>query len=193
VSTPALSLPSDIARTLAEMLAIDVEARHLVADLDDDQANWQPDDGRAWSIAQCFDHVAITTRSYVAPMTEAAVLARARGYERGGPIAPGLFGGWFARVMEPPPRQRVPAPQSIQPAARREKEEALEAFLAAQREVEDLLRASADIDTNVRFRNPFIPLVRFRLGAGFLITAAHARRHLWQARRVRESPAFPAS
>lgn len=187
------TLPPDIARVLAEMLAVDVEARHLVAGLDDAQVGWQPHRGRAWSIAQCLDHVAITARTYGAPMREAAERARERGYERGGPIAPGALGGWFARTMEPPPRRRITAPRKIQPASSRDKEAALEGFLAAQWEVEDLLRSCARLDTNVRFRNPFVPLVRFRLGAGFLILAAHARRHLWQARRVIESPGFPAA
>jgi hypothetical protein len=192
MSTPAGPLPPDIGRVLAELLAVDVEARYLVADMDDAQATWQPEQGRAWSIAQCLDHVAITTRTYVGPMREAAERARERGYERGGPVEPGVLGGWFARNMEPPPRQRVRTPGKIRPAARCEKDAALEAFITAQWELEDLVRACAGLDTNVRFRNPLIPLVRFRLGAGFLIMAAHARRHLWQARRVRESPDFPA-
>ncbi len=33
----------------------------------------------------------------------------------------------------------------------------------------------------IRFPNPFLPALRFTVGAGFLIIAAHERRHLWQA------------
>lgn len=61
-----------------------------------------------------------------------------------------------------------------------------------QAEVRDLLREAAGIDLNrTRFVNPFIPLVRFTVGTGFLVIAAHERRHLWQAERVKANPGFP--
>jgi hypothetical protein len=39
----------------------------------------------------------------------------------------------------------------------------------------------------VRFKNPFIHGVRFSLATGLYVIAAHERRHLWQAWRVREA------
>ncbi|HSB53345.1 MAG TPA: hypothetical protein VLD58_03280, partial [Gemmatimonadales bacterium] len=49
------------------------------------------------------------------------------------------------------------------------------------------------LDLNgTRFANPFLPLVRFSVGTGFQVIAAHQRRHLWQAGRIRENPRFPA-
>jgi hypothetical protein len=45
--------------------------------------------------------------------------------------------------------------------------------------------------TSVRFRNPFVPLLRFTVGTGLLVINAHDRRHLWQAERVQDAPGFP--
>jgi hypothetical protein len=45
---------------------------------------------------------------------------------------------------------------------------------------------AADCDVNrIRFRNPFVPLIRFTLGTGLEILVRHERRHLEQAERQR--------
>jgi len=38
-----------------------------------------------------------------------------------------------------------------------------------------------------RGRSPALPLIKWSLGALIAITLAHERRHLWQARQVRNS------
>ena len=50
------------------------------------------------------------------------------------------------------------------------------------------LRRYADIDlAAVRFPNPFVRRVQFSLATGLHVVAAHERRHLWQAWRVRRA------
>jgi hypothetical protein len=57
-----------------------------------------------------------------------------------------------------------------------------------------VIREGAGLGLNsIRFRNPFIGFLRFTVGAGLLIIAAHDRRHLWQAGQVRQSAAFPSN
>jgi hypothetical protein len=99
-------------------------------------------------------------------------------------------GRWFVRTLEPPvkPRFRGKAPQSIQPRRAPSLRDAIEQFLASQDEVRAFLRRYADIDlAGVRFSNPFLPGVRFSLATGLHAIAAHERRHLWQASRVRHA------
>lgn len=191
-SSTASPLPEDVARLLGSLHAADAEARALAGGLDDRAFNWQPNEGRSWSIAQCLDHLARTGQAYLAPMAVAVDAASRRGRARRGPIAPGYFGGLFLRYMEPPPRFRFPAPREIQPASTGDRDATLAAFLDTQARVRALLERAAGLDLNAtRFANPFVPGVRFRVGAGFLIIAAHDRRHLWQARRVRQADGFP--
>ena len=67
-------------------------------------------------------------------------------------------------------------------------------FLHSQEDMRRVVRESADLDLNrIRFRNPFIGFLRFTVGAGLLIIAAHNRRHLWQAEQVRRAAGFPAN
>lgn len=186
-----MDLPEDLAAIVAQLDAAEGDAARLVAGLDDAAGAWRPRPG-AWSVAECLDHLAVINPVYLAPMRVALRAARERGALRRGPARPGLFGGLFARQMEPPVRQRVPAPGGVRPAGR-PLGQAWPAFRRSQGEVRALLRESADLDLEVRFANPFLPGVRFRCQAAFLIVAAHGRRHLWQAWNVRRSAGFPAS
>ena len=64
--------------------------------------------------------------------------------------------------------------------------EAFADFLASHNNVCGFLRANAQLDlAGVRFPNPFLPGLRFSLATGLHVIAAHERRHLWQAWRVR--------
>src|SRR4029453_9509035 len=56
----------------------------------------------------------------------------------------------------------------------------------------DLVRRAGAYDINrIRFRNPFIPLLRFTVGTGLEILWRHQRRHLLQAERIERTATFP--
>jgi hypothetical protein len=187
----AEALPPDLQDLADQLDAVDREARAIVVDLDDAQANWQPDGGRSWSVAQCLDHLAVANRTYVEAMDEAVQRARGRGQLRRGPVRAGLFAELFVRSLEPPVRRKTRNPRVISPTSALPLAEALSRFLRAQDGARRLVASAADLDLSVRFANPFVPGLRFRVQAGFLILAAHDRRHLWQMRRVCATAGFP--
>jgi hypothetical protein len=81
---------------------------------------------------------------------------------------------------------RMKAPRRIRPRATPRLFDAFAAFLASQAEVLAFVREYAFLDlAGVRFPNPFLRGVRFSLATGLHVIAAHERRHLWQAWRVR--------
>jgi len=45
----------------------------------------------------------------------------------------------------------------------------------------------------VRRRSPVLPLMKWSLGTMFALVLAHERRHIWQARQVRNQKGFPES
>lgn len=192
--SPAVSeIPADLAAILGDLEWSDEEAKALVAGLSDTQCTWQPNGGRSWSIAQGLDHLAKANTAYFAAMAESLAEAERRGAPaRVGPIEPGWFARRFIATLEPPPGPRLRAPRKIIPALVTNKEEVLDGFLTSQAAVRRMLGETAHLDLNrIRFRNPFLSLIHVTLGAGFLILAAHDRRHLWQARRVTEAAGFP--
>jgi hypothetical protein len=184
-----VTLPPDIQRLNDALESADRDARTLVSGLTASQGAWRAEAG-SWSVAECLDHLATANRVYLAAMEPAAVRARDAGRRRRGPAQPGLVGGWFVKYLEPPvtPRGRTKAPRAIRPRTAPVLIDAITTFLASQDEVRRFVRTYAEIDlAGVRFANPFIRGVRFSLATGLHVIAAHDRRHLWQAWRVREA------
>ncbi|HZD96403.1 MAG TPA: DinB family protein [Candidatus Sulfotelmatobacter sp.] len=178
------SLPGDLQSILNELDRTDQEARQIVSGLSEAQLNWQPS-GTAWSVAQCLDHLgqinSIYTRALCTAVRQASINA---GVPRK-PIHPGWFGRWFVNAIEPPPRKKIKSPLKGRPAAHMSGEEVLSAFVAAHNELRALIHEARELDLNrIRFKNPFISVLRFTVGTGMLIIGAHDRRHLWQARQV---------
>src|SRR5215831_11854699 len=90
-----------------------------------------------------------------------------------------------------PWRKRARAPNKIEPAKQVEPT-VLEAFLRSTEAARALVRQASNYDVNrIRYKNPFIPLLRFTVGTGLEIIAKHEGRHLLQAEAVRQSAGFP--
>jgi hypothetical protein len=184
----------DHSRYAAELVALDQalvaneqDALTLVAGLTEAQGGWRPGPG-SWSIAECFDHLATANRVYLDAMTPSAARALAAGSRRRRPALPGVIGRWFIGSLEPPAKSlsRRKAPRLIRPRDAPPLAGAVAAFLVSQNEVRAFLRRYADIDlAGVRFPNPFVRGLRFSLATGLHVIAAHERRHMWQAWRVR--------
>jgi DinB family protein len=189
--------PADIRLLEYHLEAAERDARALVEGLTEEQGTWCPSAG-SWSVAQCLDHLATGNRVYLRAMVPAAARAREQRRERRGLATPGLVGRLFVRALEPPAKAlfKMKAPRTIRPRTMPGLSDAFAAFMASQGDALAFVREHADLDlAGVRFPNPFIRGVRFSLATGLHVIAAHDRRHLWQAWRVRREAerAVPAS
>ena len=187
-------LPPPLQDLLDQIDACENAARGLVSSLTEAQVNWQPAPGRRWSIGQCLDHLRATNLFYASRFL--TLTERARDRAIGG--FRGLRPSWVARKfiasMEPPPRIRSKAFKSVVPASTVRRDEALAGFIASHDPYRALVRAAADVDVNrVTGPNPFVRLVPMSVATVLLVVPAHDRRHLWQARQVREHAAFPTT
>lgn len=177
-------------RLIGELNTSDRHAKELISPLTAEQLNWQPGSG-AWSIGQCIDHLCATNEVYVSAISAALTDKSLASVEE---IAPGWFGRWFIRnYIEPSPESKhASAPKKIVPVARVDLS-ILNRFLSSNDAVREVVRRASDYDVNrIRFRNPFIPIIRFTAGTGLQIICSHQRRHLLQAERVKRSLDFPA-
>jgi hypothetical protein len=182
-------MPAWCRRILSELDAADERAKALAGTLTPEQLNWKRQPGE-WSIGQCLEHLCISSDVYLPPVSDSLAGQRAGKVEE---ITIGWFGRWFIRSnIEPSsPIKRRRAPKKIVPAARVEAS-ILSRFLESNRALRELVRRAADYDVNrIRFRNPFIPVIRFTVGTGLEILPKHQRRHLMQAESVRNSKEFP--
>lgn len=181
---PAWSL-----RLASELSANDQSAGTLAANLTDEQLNWQPAPG-SWSVGQCLEHLCLMNEVYLPAISSALKEKPDSMVEQ---ITPGWFGRWFIRnFADPSPRsKRVRAPSKIRPAARVTLP-VLDRFLCGNKSCRQLILEARSKNVNrIRFWNPFIPGLRFTVGTGLEIIASHQRRHLLQAKRVRDAANFP--
>jgi hypothetical protein len=190
----AASLPPDLQELADEFLAVEGDAERLVEPLDDEQFNWSPAPG-AWSIGQCIDHLNVANRKYFDALSAAVDRARASGLTRAAPIRSSWMGRRFIAMLEPPAGMKTRAPRAIRPAvARRHKAEVWPEFVRQHTHLRGCLAEWACIDLNrATFPNPLGPFGRLRAGTALRIMAAHDRRHVWQASRVRGAAGFPRS
>ena len=167
-------------------------ARELVAGLSEDQLNWTPDPKR-WSIAQCLDHLATTSKGFRPYLTAAIEKGRSQfPAPQSLPYRPSWVGGWLAKQVMPETTRKVPSPKVFKPSYSRISNP-LEIFLDQQNEFLDFVRQANGLDYNkIRLRSPVTSLMRYSLADAFVVTVLHERRHLGQAQRVRDTPGFPA-
>lgn len=184
----------ELAQIVATLEHSDSEFRRLVEPLSPAQLNWQPEGGKAWSIGQCIDHLAKSNRLMVRAMSAAIETARASGVpEAAGLVRLNWIERFFVGSLEPPPKRRLKNPAKATPASTLIKDELWGEFVATEQAVRDLALSSRTINVNsIRLASPFLRFFKYSIGAAFAIIAAHNRRHLWQAQRVREAPGFPA-
>ena len=183
---------ADVLATIAsELEQVNDEAKRLVTGLTEAQLNWKPAPD-SWSIAQCLEHLTLADEKFGPYLTNAI----AQGREKrpvSGTVAyrPTMLGGWLIKQLLPEATKKVPAPKIFRPESSAI-DGALERFLQQQEVFLRFVNDARGIDYNkTRLRSPVTPLMRYSLADAFVITVVHGQRHLAQARRVREMPAFP--
>lgn len=189
-ATTHSALPAWSQRLISELEAADQRAERLARGLNREQLNWRPTPG-AWSIGQCLQHLLIANEIYL-PAISISLDGRQRSQVR--EVTLGWFSRWFIRNYIAPSSKgtRAQAPKKIQPA-RNVESSVLDAFLRSNNVARELISRASDYDVNrIRFKNPFIPLLRFTVGTGLEIVSKHQSRHLLQAERVRQSSEFPS-
>jgi hypothetical protein len=183
----------DLAQIVSELERMDREVAELLAALSPKQLNWQPDGGRSWSIGQCIDHLAKSNRIMVRAMSDALQSARAAGAPAAaGPLRLSWIERLFVGSLEPPVRRRMKAAARAMPGSTLIHDELRREYAGANQAVRELALASRTFDLHrIRLASPFLRIFKYSLAAALAIIAAHDRRHLWQAARVREAPGFP--
>jgi hypothetical protein len=167
-------------------------ARELVSGLSELQLNWKPAPDK-WSIAQCLDHLSVTSNKFDPYFTVALAWGQKKWPVSTAPAyRPSRVGGWLIRQVTPVTGRNLPAPKVFRPAESSNIQASLETFLAQQARFIQFVQDTAGVDYNkTRLRSPVTPLMRYSLADAFVVTVVHGQRHLAQARRVREMPGFP--
>jgi DinB family protein len=172
-----------------QVTSIQQDAAGLMDGLSDAQFNWRPGSNR-WSMGECFDHLNISAKTLFVPGIDGAIAdAKSRGLLSQGPFVHPALQRWFLHVSEPPPKMRFKAPGKVKQKTPRPVNDVRQEFLDWQDRLGERIRLADGLDLR---RASHGTLWRWTLGTYIAVCLAHERRHIWQARQVRNEPGFPA-
>ena len=179
----------ELRQMLEQLEAIKAEGRAVTDGLSDAQFNWHPGEGR-WSIADCLQHLNVGVSKTLPAFDRAIGEGRSKGQLAPGvgPFQYGWFSRWMISSMEPPPKWRMRTPRILRvPAgATYRAADVLPEFLSVRDQLAQRVRQADGLDlAKIRTISPVNSLLRLPLGAYFAFIIAHDRRHVWQARQVR--------
>jgi hypothetical protein len=181
-------LPPDLLTLLHAVDACEREADALVADMSEQEVNWQERPKRSWSVAQCLDHLTVTNTFYVAGFLPRVAGARQKGIGPFAGLSSSSIGRWFVNSLEPPVRRRVKTRPQVVPRSTLPLVGLVDAYKQSHDSYRTLVDAAADVDVNrITGPNPFFKIIRMRVSTVLRIIPAHDRRHLWQAANVKRA------
>jgi hypothetical protein len=164
------------------------EIRSLTGSLDPALYNMRPAE-KAWSAAECVEHLSATAREMIPALDAGVARARENAWLAHGPFEYGRFEKWFARQAggdELPPKRRFKAPKLYHPPHQTyDMEEAVQEFLALQDSYIETLHLASGVDlARVKVASPAMSLLKLSLGQWLRAMESHQRRHLWQAQEA---------
>ena len=187
------ALVPDLQDYQRQIESVNLDAKDLIAGLSDAQFNWRPIPGH-WSIAECLDHLTVTNRELIESVKKTISAARAKGLTGRGPFRYGWIGNMFVRSLEPPVKMKFKAPKIFKPRPDQSLETTARDFFSAQDEVLRLIAEANGLNlARAKVASPVTRLMKLSLGQVFRLITTHERRHLWQARQVKDDPAFPSA
>ena len=169
-----------------EMRQIIEEIDELRRQLTPEQLHWNPGEGQ-WSIGQVFEHLILTDRPSVEPLSTLIATA-----PRGaGSWKPTIMGRLILMAVEPATRRKTRAKKGFLPA-QRPAGDVIAEYIGVRKQLLALLLESERINLNAaRTRFPIRTPFRYNLGDAFMILVRHTQRHLQQIKRIRSKSEFP--
>src|SRR5881394_2549811 len=112
-----LTSPNLLHTIVSETEKNNAAASQLAGDLNETQLNWKPAPEK-WSMAQCFDHLTVSSAGFDQYFIKAIVAGREKQAAASAPAyRPTLLGGWLIRQLLPESTRKVPAPKVFRPSA----------------------------------------------------------------------------
>jgi hypothetical protein len=163
-------------------------AQDLLKDMNAVDFNKQPSTG-GWSVGECFEHMNILGRGYVANLHRAVADGRKKGLTGSGKVKYGFFAQKFISSMEPPYKMKLKTTPAMQTKDKNlSKEKVLAEFLKIQNGLVEILKSAQGLDfKKIKAPSMFFRLFKMNVGEWLASMASHERRHLWQASNVKKA------
>lgn len=136
----------------------------------------------SWSVAECLDHLALTTNAFLPAISIA--IANARPLTTNRALRTGTLTQLFIQNLEPPYRLRLKVLACLVPR-HHDFGSAWGAFEESQAQLRKAIQSAHGLAIDqVRVESPVYVRFTYNVYGALRMLAAHERRHLWQIERI---------
>jgi hypothetical protein len=136
----------------------------------------------SWCVAECLDHLAHTTRSFLPAISDA--IAEAPKLTTNRPLRTGILPSLFIWHLNPPYRIRFKVLPQLTPQ-NADSETAWTAFVESQSQLSETVLSAAGLAIDkVRINSPVYARINHNIYGAFRMLAAHQSRHIWQIGQI---------
>jgi hypothetical protein len=172
------------------MTEVATDAVNQFGGLSAGQLNWKPSE-KGWSIAQCLEHIIKTNHEFDAEFVKLASGTRTNSFwENYSPFS-GLGGRFLINAVSTDskkakvPSQRIAPPSDIDAGI-------VEKFADEIAAVNKKVEACANVDREETIvTSPFLFVFTYKFDDALTVLVEHSKRHVRQAKRVKEVEGFP--
>lgn len=156
-----------------------------------EQLNWKPAEG-AWSIAQCLEHLIKTDAEFDAEFEKLIAGGRKNTFWQQWSPFTGMGGRFLVNAVKNDSKKIKAPSKSIVPPSE-VSADIVSRFAGHIADVNRSIEAIAGIDLRKTVvTSPFLAVFTYTLDDALTVLVEHSKRHLRQAKRVMETPGFPA-
>ena len=181
----------ELSGLIEEAQAIAREAQDVFGDLDSEQLNWKPS-AEQWSVAQCFDHLIVTSTPYFPLIKKIAGGQYKASFKERLPLLPRAFGSIVLNAVQPEAQRKFKAVPKFRPSNSAIQGDIIPKFQTHQEDLVKHMKMTEGLDLRKTIiTSPVMSVMTYSLWDAYKIIVAHERRHMAQAKRVMKTPGFP--
>jgi hypothetical protein len=186
-----VGVPENLPEIISGLEVITEATQKTFGSLSSLQLNWKPAPDR-WSIAQCFEHLMNTNKSYLPIFQRIANDEKKNTVWESMPFLPRFFGGMLVKSLMPTSARKLKAPGVFAPSSSEIDEKIVWRFIDQQKEMTRSMAAleGKDLDA-IRLTSPALKLITYSLRDACRIIVVHEQRHFQQAERLVSETGFP--
>jgi hypothetical protein len=155
-----------------------------------DQLRWRPGLG-CWSIGECLDHLNLTLAYYLPRIEQALGESRRQPPDRMGSVLFAKSEDDYLRQVEPPVVFKASAPAALQPTEAVDPDRIVDQFTEFRERYGTIVGSMSRLNLDKISITGSLHSPVGSLGGLVALLAAHDRRHIWQAERMRDAKGFP--
>lgn len=173
-----------------DLRSISDDARNSFGHLSPGQLNWKPSE-KAWSVAQCLEHLILTNEQFFPEMDKLAAGTRKNSFFENYSPFTGMFGRFLVKAVTEGSRPATAPSKKIVPPSD-VGADIVEKYCAHQREMIGKISKTDGVDwKKTVVTSPFLVVFTYSLADAYKVLVEHSKRHVNQAKRVMAVEGFP--